>query len=414
MARLRRLILNFASMDPLQVGGAARLAQCLARHLSENAPPGTECLAVLGHRTWAQSFPLEGPFRQLDGTGLGKPALGWALEQAFGAPGPGRRLRVLAGRLASRTHRFPAAWSRDTVVHVPTQTIHPLPPRHWNLPYAMNLADLQHEHFPEFFSAKDLRKRRERFLASAQAAAAVFVADAWTKRDILAHMPLDPDRIHAVPLAPTWDPADAPGEAEARALVAAEGLPERFAFYPAQTWAHKNHARLFEALAALRERGLRVSLVCTGQTNAHYPVLQQRLRELELEDQVRFLGLVPEALVKALYRACALVVVPTLFEGGPGIPVLEALALGRPLAASTVCGIPEAAGEAGLLFDPLEPAAMAAAVEKLWTDPSFAAELGARGAARMASRSWAGTARAYHEVYASVLERAGMEGAALG
>lgn len=414
MARLRRLILNLASMDPLQVGGAARLAQCLARHLSETAGPGTECLAVLGHRTWAESFPLEGPFRQLDGTGLSKPALGWAVERAFEASRPGRRLAVLAGRLARRAHRFPTAWRHDTVVHVPTQTIHPLPPRHWNLPYAMNLADLQHEHFPEFFSPKDLRKRRERFLASAQAAAAVFVADAWTKRDILAHLPLDPDRIHAVPLAPTWEASEVPSEADARARVAAEGMPERFAFYPAQTWAHKNHARLFEALAALKARGLAVPLVCTGQTNAHFPVLQRRLLELGLERDVRFLGLVPEALVKALYRACDLVVVPTLFEGGPGIPVLEALALGRPLAASTACGIPEAVGDAGLLFDPLDPAAMATAVEKLWSDPSFAKELGARGAARMAPRSWDRTARAYHAVYESVLERAGGDPSPLG
>lgn len=405
MARLRRLILNLASMDPFQVGGAARLAQCLARHLSEAADPATEVLAVVGHGTWEESFPLRGRLRVLDGAGLGKAALGWAVERAFGPSGAARGASVAARRLVSRTHRFPAAWGLDTVVHVPTQTIHPLPPRHWNLPYGMNLADIQHEHFPEFFTAKDLRKRRTRFLASALAAEAVFVADAWTKRDILAHLPVDPEKIHPVPLAPTWDASELPDPDAARQRVAAEGLRERFAFYPAQTWAHKNHERLFEALALLKSRGLRVPLVCTGQKNAHFTVLQARLAALGLEDQVAFLGLVPEDLVKALYLQSALVVVPTLFEGGPGIPVLEALALGRPLAASTVCGIPEAAGDAALLFDPLDPGDMAAAVEKLWTDAPFARELGARGAARMAPRSWARTARAYLDVYEAVLAR---------
>lgn len=407
MSRLRRLVFNFLSMDPLEVGGAARLGQCLARHVSEAADPAVECVVAVAHDSWARSFPLTGRFRIVEALGQSKPRMGETVERAFHAPSAGRRAVIALDHALRRRHRFPEAWGMDTVVHVPTQTIHPRPPKHWNLPYVMNLADIQHEHFPEFFTPKALAKRRKHFLASAQAAAAVCVADEWTRRDILAHLPLDPGKVHAIPLAPTWEgPAVRSAPLESLLPPEALPLPAAFAFYPAQTWAHKNHLRLFEALSLLRARGVEVPLVCTGRQNEHFPVLRAALERLGLQDQVRFLGLVDEGAIQGLYQQARVVVVPTLFEGGPGIPVLEALALGRPLAASTACGIPEAVEDAGLLFDPMDPGQMAAAIGRLWNDPDLAADLGERGRKRMAQRTWARTAAAYLEVYEAVLDEA--------
>ena len=407
MTRLKRLIFNFIAMDPERVGGAARLAQCLAEHVPAAGAEATRTLVAVGHRTWGQHFPLRGPFETLDATGLGKWESGWAIERAFGAPDLGRRLGVAAARPFQRAFAFPAAWAAGTIVHVPTQIIHPRPPKHWNLPYVMNLADLQHEHFPAFFSPEDLAKRRSRFLASAQASDAICVADEWTRRDILAHLPVAPEKVHAIPLAPTWDLAQVPEPAAAAEAAARLGLPPAFAFYPAQTWVHKNHARLFEALAALKTQGVTVPLACCGQQNEHFPDLQRRATELGLAGQVHWLGLLPEADVRALYVAARVVVVPTLFEGGPGIPVLEAMALAKPLAAARVCGIPEAMGPAGLLFDPLDPADMAQAIRHLWLEEGAARELAGLAQARMAERTWARTATAYQAVYEEVLARAG-------
>ncbi|HJW72362.1 MAG TPA: glycosyltransferase family 1 protein [Geothrix sp.] len=288
---------------------------------------------------------------------------------------------------------------------MPTQVIHPRPPKHWNLPYVMNLADIQHEHFPEFFSPEELLKRRRRFRESAQAAAAICVADEWTRRDILAHIPVSPDKVHAIPLAPTWNLEEAPNVTAAAECATAFGLPQAFAFYPAQTWAHKNHARLLEALAALKAVGVTVPLACCGHQNEHFSEIRRCASGLGLEDQVHWLGLRSEAEVRALYMASRLVVVPTLFEGGPGIPVLEAMAFQKPLAASRVCGIPEAVGEDALLFDPLDPADMAAAIRKLWQDEAFALELAVRAKVRISHRTWAKTSAAYLALYEDVLDR---------
>lgn len=393
-------------MDPERVGGAARLAQCLAQHVPPQAPHPLQTFVALGHRTWAQHFPLTGDFATVDAAGLGKWGSGWALEQAIHTPDLKRRISVQLSRPFQPGFRFPDRWVADTILHVPTQIIYPRPPKHWNLPYVMNLADVQHEHFPEFFSPTDLAKRRQRFGESAQAAAAICVADEWTRRDILAHLPVPENKVHAIPLAPTWDLNEVPSSEVAREVIAALGVPMRFAFYPAQTWAHKNHARLFEALAALKDQGVIIPLVCCGHLNEHHQQLLQRSAELGLAGQIHWLGLRSEAEVRALYVASQLVVVPTLFEGGPGIPVLEAMALQKPLAASTVCGIPEAVGEDALLFDPFDPADMAAALRKLWQDEAFAQELAARAKARISLRTWAKTAEAYHAVYEGVLGQA--------
>lgn len=405
MSRLRRLVFNFISMDPDRVGGAARLAQCLAEHVPVPGDTSVRIVVAVGHRTWERHFPLRGAFETLDAAGLSKWEAAWAIERAFESPDLRRRLTVNAARPFKRSFKFPESWAPGTIVHVPTQVIHPRPPRHWNLPYVMNLADIQHEHFPEFFSTEELAKRRRYFLASAQAAAAICVADEWTRQDVLTHLPVSPDKIHAIPLAPTWDLDQVPGQKEAAEQVRSLGVPERFAFYPAQTWAHKNHARLFESLAALKGRGVEVPLVCCGRQNDHFPELQRRAAELGLMGQIHWLGMLSEAQVQALYVVAQLVVVPTLFEGGPGIPVLEAMALGKPLAASSACGIPETVGDAGLLFDPMDPADMAVAIHKLWHDEGLARQLAANAKARIAPRTWAKTATAYREVYEDVLAR---------
>ncbi|GLH72509.1 hypothetical protein GETHLI_10110 [Geothrix limicola] len=405
MPRLKRLIFNFISMDPARVGGAARLAQCLAEHVPEGADPSLRTLVATAHDTWEQHFPLKGDFETLDASGCSKWGAGWAIEQAFEVPSARRTFLVQAARPFQKAFRFPASWREGTIVHVPTQVIHPRPPKHWNLPYVMNLADIQHEHFPEFFSPQELAKRRRRFLESAHAAAAVCVADEWTRRDILAHLPISPDKVHAIPLAPTWDLGQAPSPVMASECARGLGLPERFAFYPAQTWAHKNHARLFEALAHLKSKGVILPLACCGHQNEHHAELLKRAAELGLGDQIHWLGLRTEAEVRALYVASTLVVVPTLFEGGPGIPVLEAMAFQKPLAAASICGIPEAVGDTGLLFDPLDPADMATALQKLWQDGAFAAELAARAYLRISQRTWAKTSEAYRALYEDVLDR---------
>jgi glycosyltransferase involved in cell wall biosynthesis len=265
-----------------------------------------------------------------------------------------------------------------------------------DLPTVFSPHDLQHVHFRKFFTPQDYAWRQNTFRTAFQEATVV-VGSSWVKRDILEHFDVSGDRIQVIPWAAPVDDATV-DEQQVTATVSKHGLPERFCIYPAMTWPHKNHLRLLEALSALRSEGITVNLVCTGHQNDHWPAIEAKIRELDLGEQVRFLGLVPRDELRALYRAADFVVVPTLFEAASG-PVFEGWAEGTPIACSTVTSLPEQVGDAGVLFDPYSVPAIAAAIKSLHTDEVLRRKLVEAGARRLADFSWDRTARAYRSVY---------------
>jgi glycosyltransferase involved in cell wall biosynthesis len=182
-------------------------------------------------------------------------------------------------------------------------------------------------------------------------------------------------------------------------------LPERFVFYPAQTWAHKNHGRLFEALKILHDRGLSVPLVCSGHRNERYPELIDAVRRLGLDSRVQFLGFLKPLEIQALYRRARALVFPSLYEGW-GLPIVEAFANDLPVACSNVTSLPELVGDAAILFDPYDAQAIAAAVERIWTDDVLAAQLVARGKATLDRFDWHRTALIMRAHYRTVAGKA--------
>ena len=404
MRPLEHLVFNFLPIHPAESGGIATVCQTMARHIPQ-VSGAARTWVLTGTENWDAHFPLEGEFTRVIYGKAAQRGAGFDLERRLGTGEPGRAVRHGFARLLGRRSAFAPALARGALVHCPYQILHPRPPKHWALPYVINLHDVQHEHFPEFFSPKDLHRRRTQYLASARAAAAVCVVDAWTKRDVLSHLDIPESKVFVAPFGPTWPEGPELRAADLEALRMRHGLPEAFAFYPAQTWPHKNHLRLLDALHVLKGEGLVLPLVCTGHQNEHFKAIQAKAAELGLAGQLHFLGMIPLPDVQALYRAARMTVIPTLFEGGPGIPVLEAMALGSPLAASTACGIPEAVGDGGLLFDGLDPADMAGALRRLWSDAGLRGELAARARARSAARTWERAARAYVDVYGEARRR---------
>ncbi len=259
--------------------------------------------------------------------------------------------------------------------------------------------DLQHIHFPGLLTTRDRRHKAVQYPALASAAVAVVAISRWGKEDLVRNLDLPGEKVRVIHLAPAVDTYPEPTPAEVAALRGRLALDEPFAFYPAQTWRHKNHLGLLEALALLRDRAsLRVPTVFSGHQNEFFPTIARRARELGLDDQIRFLGYVSPVELKALYRLGRLMVFPSRFEGF-GMPVVEAFRLGVPVACSNATSLPEVAGGAAVLFDPDRPDTIAEAIADLWTIESRRREMAERGHRRAGAFSWPETARRCRALY---------------
>jgi glycosyltransferase involved in cell wall biosynthesis len=269
-----------------------------------------------------------------------------------------------------------------------------------SVPAVFNPYDLQHLHFPQFFAPGEIARRETLYPAGCRIAQRVTVASTWSKNDIAARYGIPPQKIQVIPLAPPTTAYSAPTGDLIRTVRERYRLPESFVLYPAMTWPHKNHLRLLEAAALLRDRDkLRIHVICVGeQHQPHWATIQARLETLQLADQVQFLGFVPSDHLLALYHAAQFVIIPSLFEGA-GLPLLEAWQAEVPAACSAVTSLAEEAADAALLFDPTSVDAIAGAIRQLTTDETLCAEYRRRGIQRLKAFSWERTARAYRAVY---------------
>jgi glycosyltransferase involved in cell wall biosynthesis len=269
-----------------------------------------------------------------------------------------------------------------------------------SMPSVFNPHDLQHLHYPQFFTPLTLARRETIYPAACHFAHTTVVGSQWVKEDVLRQYRLSPEKVQIIPWAPPTQAYPAPSRDLLSAVKLKYSLEVPFAFYPAATWEHKNHLRLLEALVQLRDHERRtLRLISTGYKHPRFwPLIEQALRKLNLEGQVRFLGIVPTEDLRAIYRLAQFVIVPTLFEAASG-PVFEAWLERVPIACSNVTSLPEQVGDAALLFDPFSTSSIANAANRLATDQDLREDLIERGERRLLDFSWERTAKAYRAVY---------------
>jgi glycosyltransferase involved in cell wall biosynthesis len=268
------------------------------------------------------------------------------------------------------------------------------------VPTVYNPHDLQHLHYPQFFTASELAWRESIYRMACRLSHTVIVNSQWIKDDVTSQFALSPRKVQVIPeAAPTHFMAPI-SDAERSETLERYGLSGKFALYPNNTWPHKNHARLLEALAYLRDKkGVLLQLACTGARHEpSWPRLSALVSELGLGDQVKFLGFVPEKDLRALYQTARCVVVASLFEAN-SLPIFEAWAEGTPVASSNVTALPEQVGDAGVLFDPNDAVAIGEVLGRLFSDDALCSELKEKGKRRLADFDWTRTAQAYRAVY---------------
>jgi glycosyltransferase involved in cell wall biosynthesis len=163
-------------------------------------------------------------------------------------------------------------------------------------------------------------------------------------------------------------------------------LPEKFFFYPAQLYRHKNHRALVAAIALMKDTHPDVNLVLVGATERNgYDDLRALVEAKGLTGHVQFLGYVPDSDMPGFYGRARALVMPTFF-GPTNIPPLEAFEAGCPVATSRIYGIPDQLGDAALYFDPRSVEEMHDCLVRLWQDDALCADLAERG--REHARRW--------------------------
>lgn len=264
--------------------------------------------------------------------------------------------------------------------------------------------DLQHIHLPEYFSNYERTGRSLKYKSFCDAASLVAVSSSWVKDDVAENLGVPKSKIAVVPLAPATELSNISLTPSELATVKKDfDLPEQFAFYPAQTWPHKNHIALVEAIAVARDRyGLKIPLVLAGRHGSSQASIQRRIEQLRLTDQVRSLGFIAATHLQALYKLCRLVVIPSKFEAA-SFPLWEAFLAGAPATCSTVTSLPRQANGAALLFKEDDVEGMAKCVCRIWTDDALRRDLVERGTQVISQFTWTQTAHAFRAHYRRIL-----------
>jgi glycosyltransferase involved in cell wall biosynthesis len=260
--------------------------------------------------------------------------------------------------------------------------------------------DLQHIAFPEFFSV-DQRLNREQHVkdAVAHAERVVCVSD-FVRRAVREHTGLPDDRVTTIHTGVLHE-FGAPGANSV--IPAALGVkPSGYLLYPSNFWPHKNHERLFEALfhARLEQPGSDLKLVCTGAPNRAMHELRVQAEARLGRNVVFFPGHVDEPTFQTLLDQCAGLIYPSLYEGF-GMPVLEAMARGKPVLCSALPSLQEVAGETAAYFDPTSVEQLAAAITALTSNRTVVSRRVACGRSR--ARTF-GEASEMTQKYVNVME----------
>jgi glycosyltransferase involved in cell wall biosynthesis len=255
-----------------------------------------------------------------------------------------------------------------------------------SVPTVSVIYDLQYLDYPEFFSSDERYFRDKCFTEACRLADRLVCISEYVRGTVLANSDLSSDRVAVIHprlfnRLQRQEPQNTIEALKRRSL-----LEHNFLLYPANFWLHKNHRVLFTALGMYRARHpeSELKLVCTGVPDKQMEDLRGAVQRMGLEEWIVLAGYLSDEEFAALLQSCLAVIFPSLYEGF-GMPLLEAMAFGKPVLCSNVTSLPEVAGDAALYFDPRRPQEIVSAIERIATDPELVAHLVECGYRRLAT-----------------------------
>ncbi|MGO8026485.1 glycosyltransferase family 4 protein [Rhizobium leguminosarum] len=368
---LRRKRIGFYLGVGRHAGGMFQYAQSLVQALSSIDGTDVEVIVAYGDEAWRSELNAS----PLKAVPLQRWKRGETLAKLFMVL-PGSVARVVA-RWVNPLVREMASLQCDLWIFPAQDALT------WQIkePSIATIHDLMHRYersFPEAGSWLRFQLRESRFRHLANQSAAVLVDSETGRRHVMESYGTPEDHIYPLPyIAPNYltDSVEAPAFAERYRL------PEKFYFYPAQFWPHKNHLRLIQALAAARRTHPDMELVLAGNTKREYAAVKAMASELGLSQAVHFVGYVPDSDLAGFYRRARGLVMPTFF-GPTNIPPLEAMVCGCPVLISDKYGMREQCGDAALYFSPQSVEEIQGAMSRLWEDEDLRSSLIKKGLER--------------------------------
>jgi glycosyltransferase involved in cell wall biosynthesis len=268
-------------------------------------------------------------------------------------------------------------------------------PMAWSGPSVVSVYDLSFVHFPRAFNAANRIYLTAATRAAVRRARRVLTISEHTRRDIVRLLKVPQERVEV-----TYPAAEerfrVRAEDEVEAFRRAHDLPEAFIFAVGTLEPRKNIVGLLHAYARLARP--RPPLVIGGGAGWRFSPILDTVRQLDLVDQVTFLGFVAEDELPLWYNAARLFAFPSLYEGF-GLPVLEAMACGTPVISSNAASLPEVGGKAVALVAPDDADQLAHAMQRVLDDEQLRKEMRAAGRIQATRFSWRtladGTAASY-------------------
>jgi glycosyltransferase involved in cell wall biosynthesis len=244
------------------------------------------------------------------------------------------------------------------------------------------IPDIQHEEFPSFFSADDLRSRRAAFARVLSSAGAIGTISEFSRAKLVERQETKCADVFLMgPALPREHAQDGRNDCTPEELAL---IPKnKYFIYPANLWPHKNHRRILQAFDRfVNSTGHQMEFVLTGNEEG-WPVLRDAFPALP----VRHLGYVRPQLVRLLIERATALVFFSLYEGF-GIPLLEAFNVGTPVLCSNTTSFPEIGGDAVLSCDPMDIDAMSQLMRTVVEDSTLRGRLAPKGKARLSLFSW--------------------------
>ncbi len=224
-----------------------------------------------------------------------------------------------------------------------------------NYPFIVTHWDIGHRStysFPELGSSEQYQQRSAYYRTVMPRALKIFVESESGKEELIRFENIFPAKIRVIPMFPGPVVNEQASQEEQQALLARLGLAgQRFLFYPAQFWPHKNHLALLSAMERLKKTIPGLKLVLSGSDKGNLSYIRQLVTFKHLQNDVIIAGFVDQKELYTLYRNAAMMVMPT-FLGPSNIPPLEAAFLNCPVLISDLPGHREMLGDYADYFDP--------------------------------------------------------------